>query len=100
VKEEKMYYVYMVRCRDGSLYTGYAVNVEARVKLHNESKGSRYCRGKLPVVLVYKMGYDSVSFALKEEYRIKNLSRADKERIITGFKSLEKQQKQAKQMLD
>lgn len=48
-----MFYTYMVRCKDGTLYTGYTTNIEFRIKAHNDGKGAKYTRGRLPVTLVY-----------------------------------------------
>jgi predicted GIY-YIG superfamily endonuclease len=98
VQEDKVYYVYMVRCKDGSLYTGVAVDVDARIKLHNEGKGSKYTRTKRPVVLVYKFRFATIGLALREEYRIKQLRRIDKEKLIESQK-LQKQEAEAKRRL-
>lgn len=76
--------IYIVRCRDGSLYTGYAVDVEKRVATHNTGQGAKYTRARLPVVLAYKETFETKSDALKREYAIKQLTRAKKEQLIQG----------------
>lgn len=83
-----VHYVYMVRCRDNSLYTGYSNNVEKRVETHNKGKGAKYTKPRLPVELVYTEEYETKSEALKREYAIKQLSKAEKERLI-AYKGVE-----------
>ena len=63
----------MVRCRDGSLYTGIATNVASRIEKHNDGKASKYTRSKLPVELVYSESVSSHGDALRREYAIKQL---------------------------
>lgn len=75
-------FVYMVRCADGSLYTGIALDVEKRVARHNLGKGSKYCRGRLPVQLVYTEEVETFSLALKREHAIKQMTRAQKEQLM------------------
>lgn len=77
-----MHYVYVVRCRDGTYYTGYTTDVDRRVDEHNAGTGAKYTRGRLPVVLVHCERYDSQSAAMQREYAIKQLSRARKERLV------------------
>ena len=72
------HFVYIVQCKDHSLYTGYARDVEARIKQHNLGKGAKYTKARRPVVLVYQEMYDTKSEALKREYVIKQLSRKQK----------------------
>lgn len=74
--------VYIVRCRDGSLYTGYAVDVEKRLATHNAGQGAKYTRARLPVVLEYTETFTTKSDALKREYAIKQLTRTKKEQLI------------------
>jgi putative endonuclease len=76
------HYVYIVQCSDGSLYTGYARNVERRVATHNTGKGSRYTRAHLPVTLLASWSFEKKSEALRTEYAIKQLSRAQKLQLI------------------
>jgi putative endonuclease len=76
-----MHFVYMVRCADGTLYTGYARDPERREKVHNAGRGAKYTAGRLPVSLVYRELCDSRSSALKREHEVKRLARRDKERL-------------------
>lgn len=85
--------VYIVRCRDGSLYTGYAVDVEKRLATHNAGHGAKYTRARLPVVLEYTETFKTKSDALKREYAIKQLTRTKKEQLIQeGMASYESNQ--------
>ena len=77
-----MYYVYMVRCADGTFYTGYTTNVNRRVDMHNKGKGARYTRSRLPVVLLYQETFATKTEALRREYEVKQLTREQKERLI------------------
>ena len=79
-----MPYVYLLRCRDGSLYAGSAKDLAARVRVHAAGRASRYTRGRLPVALVWSSEVATWGEALREERRIKRLRRADKERLVTG----------------
>ena len=74
----------MLRCGDGSLYTGVAKDVAARLKQHQEGKGSRYTRAHLPVALVWSKECDTWGDGLKEEIRIKRLSREAKQTLVNG----------------
>ena len=75
-------FVYLLRCRDGSLYCGWAVDVAKRVSEHQQGKASRYTRSRLPVELAWSRPAGSRSEALREEARIKRLSRAEKLRLV------------------
>jgi putative endonuclease len=78
-----MYHLYILRCADGSLYTGITVDVERRVREHNGSKlGAKYTRSRRPVELVFSKRYGTRSAASKEEARIKVLTREEKLRLI------------------
>jgi predicted GIY-YIG superfamily endonuclease len=77
-----MYFVYIVRCADGSLYTGYARDPELRAKAHNTGRGAKYTARRLPVSLVYSESCETKSDALKREYQVKRLSRRDKDLLI------------------
>ena len=76
------WFVYMLRCRDGSLYTGYTDDVERRVAVHQSGKGAKYTRSRLPVELVYQVELPDKSAALKREAAIKKLSRQQKLQLI------------------
>jgi putative endonuclease len=79
-----MFFVYMVRCADGTLYTGYARDPHERVQVHNTGKGAKYTRMRLPVSLVYSERCESLSAALKRERQLKTWTRARKEALIPG----------------
>ena len=83
-----VFFVYMVRCADGTLYTGYARDAQARVDVHNAGKGAKYTRSRLPVTLVYTEKCESLSAALKRERQLKPWSRAQKEALISGVTRL------------
>ncbi len=73
-----MWYVYIVECSDGTLYTGITTDVNKRIETHNKGKGAKYTKTRLPVVLRASFdGFDK-STAAKEEYRIKQLTRKEK----------------------
>ena len=76
------WYVYMLRCKDGSLYTGYTDDPERRETVHNSGKGAKYTRSRLPVKLVYRECYDEKSEALRREIAIKKLNKPQKEALI------------------
>jgi putative endonuclease len=77
------WYIYMVQCGDGTLYTGITTDVKRRINEHNSGKGSKYCRSHgLPVTLLMSIEVGSKSLASKFEYRIKQLSREHKQQII------------------
>ncbi|WP_299031566.1 GIY-YIG nuclease family protein [uncultured Anaerococcus sp.] len=80
-----MHFVYILRCGDNSLYTGYTTNVNRRLKTHNRGKGAKYTRSRLPVSLVYYKRVDSKSLALKLEARIKKLTKKEKEALVKAF---------------
>jgi len=73
-----VYYVYMVRCRDGSLYTGMARDVRSRLAKHNRGTGARYTRSRRPVSLIYLETVEGRGAGLRREAAIKKLTRAEK----------------------
>lgn len=77
-----MHYVYIVECSDGTFYTGYTTDIKRRLKAHNEGKGAKYTKIRKPVQLIYKEVFESKRSALQREYRIKQLTRAQKEKLI------------------
>jgi len=76
------HFVYIVRCADGSLYTGYARDAKARVKVHNSGKGARYTKSRRPVRLVYSEECTTLSAALKREYELKQWPRSRKKALV------------------
>lgn len=81
-RSRSRWYVYLVRCRDGSLYTGITKDVARRCEQHNAGTASRYTRSRLPVALVYQEPQTSQSLALKREAAIKAMTRPEKELLI------------------
>lgn len=81
-----IWYVYILKCSDGSLYTGITNNLEKRIETHNSGKGAKYTRGRTPVTLLASWIFETKSEALKEELRIKKLSRTSKEVLIASVK--------------
>jgi putative endonuclease len=73
-----MYYVYILECRDGTLYVGSTNDIDKRVSVHNAGKGAKYTRGRIPVALRYSEVFETKGEALKREMAIKSLSRAEK----------------------
>ena len=76
------FYTYLARCNDGTLYAGYTVDLAKREAKHNEGKGARYTRARLPVEIVYSEEFDTKSEALQREYQMKQLTKKDKEALI------------------
>ena len=77
-----MFYVYILRCGDGTLYCGYTNNVEKRLEAHRSGKGAKYTKGRLPLELVYTEEFAEKGDALRREAEIKKLSRKEKLNII------------------
>lgn len=75
-------YTYIVRCSDGSLYTGWTNDVEKRIEAHNAGMGAKYTKPRLPVTLVYVEAYQTKQEAMRREYEIKKMVRAKKIKLI------------------
>ncbi|KKQ55337.1 MAG: Endo/excinuclease amino domain protein [Parcubacteria group bacterium GW2011_GWA2_38_13] len=81
-----MYYVYILRCSDNSLYCGQTKDLQRRVVEHNNSNSkSKYTRARQPVKLVYFERIKTISEVLKREYQIKKMTKSEKETLIKGF---------------
>jgi putative endonuclease len=80
-----MPYVYILRCRDGSYYTGYAMDIDKRLAEHQTGTACKYTRGRTPVELIYLEETDSKSEALQREYQIKRLNKKQKENLIRNY---------------
>lgn len=81
----KEYFVYILECSDGTLYTGISVDIERRIQEHNTSPlGAKYTKGRLPVKLIYSKAFLNRSLASKEEARIKKLSHDQKLALISN----------------
>ena len=81
-----MNYTYILKCSDGTLYTGWTNNLEKRVETHNAGKGARYTKVRRPVELVYYETFDTKEEAMKREYQIKQMKREDKLILIESRK--------------
>ena len=79
---EKQWVVYILSCKDGTLYTGITDRLEHRLKAHNEGKGAKYTRGRGPVKLLWQEQCPDHSCALRREIQIKRLSRSEKLALI------------------
>lgn len=81
---EQPWHLYLLRCNDGSLYTGITVDVERRMQQHAQGTGAKRLRGQGPLVLAFSQEVGDRSTALRLEYRVKKLTRAKKEALIAG----------------
>ena len=81
-----MNYIYILQCKDGTYYTGWTNNLEKRVLQHNQGKGAKYTKARIPVELCYFEEYETKEQAMKREYEIKQLPRIKKEELITSKK--------------
>jgi len=79
------WFVYLIECRGGSIYTGIAIDVAARYAAHCSGEGARYTRAHPPLRLLASVAYPDRSSALKAEYRIKQLSAAEKHRLVADL---------------
>ena len=82
--QEQNAFVYLLRCSDGSLYCGWTVDIDRRLKAHNSGKASRYTCKRLPVHLAYTRQMPDRSAAMREEARIKRLTRSQKLALVSG----------------
>ncbi len=80
-----MNYTYILRCSDDTLYTGWTNDLKKRLKAHNEKTGAKYTKGRTPVRLVYFEEYDTKEEAMRREFAIKRLTRAEKMKLIADF---------------
>ncbi len=82
-----MNYVYILKCADNTLYTGWTTDLENRLITHNSGNGAKYTRSRLPVEMVYCEECSDKSYALKREREIKKMSRAEKLQLINNLKT-------------
>jgi len=85
MKMKNKWYVYLLRCSDNSLYCGITNNLSNRLKQHNRGKGSKYTRFRLPVKFVYLEIAENRSVVSKREYRIKQLTKKEKELMVKNY---------------
>jgi len=81
-----LFYVYILKCSDNTLYTGYTVDLDSRLASHNEGLGAKYTRGRLPVEMVYQEVLPTKSEAMKREIEIKKYTRLEKLHLIKTLK--------------
>ena len=79
-----MNYTDMLKCSDGTLYTGWTNDLEKRVEAHNSGKGAKYTKARRPVELAYYEEFETKEQAMKREYAIKQLGRKEKQKLIAG----------------
>lgn len=77
-----MNYTYILKCKDGTFYTGWTNNLEKRLKDHNDGKGAKYTKARRPVELVYYETFEKKEEAMSREYAIKRMKRSEKETLI------------------
>lgn len=77
-----MNYTYIVKCSDGSLYTGWTNDLEKRIRAHNDGKGAKYTKSRRPVVLAYYEEFQTKEEAMRREWEIKQLDREQKMKMI------------------
>lgn len=79
------WYLYILKCKDGSYYTGITLELERRLEQHKQGKASRYTRARLPVEMIYSEPCRNHSKALKREYEVKALTRREKESLLDAY---------------
>ncbi len=82
-----MNYCYILRCGDGSFYTGWTNDIRKRFREHCEGRGAKYTKGRGPFQLVFLEEFETKQLAMKREYAIKQMSRLDKEKLVKDWKS-------------
>ena len=80
-----MFFAYLVRCADGTLYGGYTTDLQKRLAAHNSGKGAKYTRSRLPVELVWWEEYPTKEAAMSREWHVKHLTREQKLALIAEF---------------
>ncbi len=86
--KEEINYTYIIKCSDGSLYTGWTNNLEKRIEAHNNGNGAKYTKNRRPVELVYSEVFDTKNEAMSREWHIKQMSREDKLKLIEKHKNI------------
>lgn len=85
---DSVWYLYILRCGDGTLYTGITTDVEKRLGQHRSGKGAKYTRGRAPLELVYREECGSHSDALKRECAVKSMTREQKQKLVFDWKKV------------
>lgn len=81
-----MNYTYILECKDGTYYTGWTNNLDKRLKDHNDGKGAKYTKARLPVSLIYYEEYETKEEAMRREYAIKQMTRSEKSKLISEYR--------------
>ncbi|MCB9802731.1 GIY-YIG nuclease family protein [Candidatus Nomurabacteria bacterium] len=81
----KKYHVYLARCKDNSLYTGYTVNLKDREAKHNVGEGAKYTKARRPVKIIYSEEFKTISEAMQREAEIKTWTKAQKEKLLKNL---------------
>lgn len=97
---EQTNYTYVVRCGDGSYYTGWTNHLEKRIQDHNDGKGAKYTKSRRPVELIYYETFATKEEAMSREYAIKQLTRKQKEHLIQSGNGKKDCQKKLKKSVD
>ena len=82
-----MNYTYIVRCADGTLYTGWTNDIEKRIQAHNSGGGAKYTRSRLPVTLVYYESYETKEEAMSREWHIKRMTHTQKMKLFSDHQN-------------
>ena len=81
-----MNYTYILECKDGTYYTGWTNNLDKRLKDHNEGKGAKYTKARLPVSLIYYEEFQAKEEAMSREYAIKRMTRSEKSKLVSEYR--------------
>lgn len=81
-----MNFTYMLECKDGTYYTGWTNNLNKRLKNHNDGKGAKYTKARLPVSLIYYEEFQTKEEAMRREYVIKHMTRSEKSKLVNGYR--------------
>ena len=79
-------YTYILECKDNTYYTGWTNNLEKRLKDHNEGRGAKYTKARLPVSLIYYEEFQTKEEAMRREYAIKRMSRSEKSKLVCEYR--------------
>ena len=83
-----MNYTYILKCKDGTYYTGWTNNLNKRLKDHNDGKGAKYTKARLPVSLIYYEEFQTKEEAMSREYAIKRMTRSEKSKLISEYRAV------------
>ena len=81
-----MNYTYILECKDGTYYTGWTNNLDKRLKDHNDGKGAKYTKVRLPVSLIYYEEFQTKEEAMRREYAIKRMTRGKKSKLVSEYR--------------